>query len=136
MFTDGLAAAATAAAIANGFQDATTAYDLRRHYKLWRCFEHVFQRALPCVSSLIVAGARRITSSAKVSCFKLENSPLAVLPAYSWRPLTRSSAASYRRGLLYCWLVVSLHIDCGGFLENIPNALACRGSYSITVRTA
>jgi len=45
--------------------------------------------------------------------------------------MTCSSAASYRRGLLYGWLVVSRHIDSSGFLENKPNTLTCRGAQRV-----
>ena len=47
---------------------ATTAHDLRAHYELWRCFEHVFQRSLPYVSSFICNAAARQQATSRVEC--------------------------------------------------------------------
>jgi len=73
-------------------------------------FENVFQRALPCVSSLWSSPAHDASGwvqrspawSWRIRRFHLLLScAMAVLPAYSWRPMTCSSVVSYRRGLLY-----------------------------------
>jgi len=94
-------------------------------------FEHVFQHALPYVSCLIVAAdASRWVQRSPASSWRIRG--LQLLLSCAARILLATSdllsVASYRRGLLYSWLVVPLHIDCSGFLENKPNPLPCRGS--------
>ena len=106
---------------------AATAYDLRTHHKLqrrcfWARFSSPFTVCFLFGSPALLCSEWRVCLSAKVSCLALENSR----PSADLEPRCRhilgdlwlaSSAASYRRGLLYSRLVVSLHVHPGGFSE-------------------